>query len=92
MKGYRGKLMRWAKALAVAGALVHAGCTGQIRAAMIDHAHASTAAAVSLERAASALKCPEADGACPAVREVVSGQAQALRESAARLERAAHGE
>ncbi len=92
MKRYRDRLMRWAGALAAAGAMVGTGCTGQIRAAMIDHAHASAAAATTLDRAASALQCPEAGGTCPAVREAVSRQAQALRESAARLERAAHGE
>jgi hypothetical protein len=56
---------------------------------MIQHAHASAAVAMTLERAAIMLKCSEPSGTCPAVREVITGQAQALRDSTGRLERAA---
>ncbi len=84
--------LKWQRVLRVLGVfwvLVFAGCTGQVRAAMIQHAHASAAVAMTLERAASMLKCVEPSGACPAVREVITGQALALRDSTGRLERAA---
>lgn len=85
-------LKRLIRVFLVGGQVLCVGCTGQIRAAMIDHARASTAVATTLERAATTLQCPEPAGPCSAVREVVSGQAQALKDSAARLDRAAQGD
>lgn len=94
MKRYQHwhRFKKFVRALLVGGQVVCVGCTGQLRAAMIDHARASTTVATTLDRAATTLQCPEPAGSCGAVREVVSGQAQALKDSASRLDRAARGE
>lgn len=86
------RLKKLVRVLVASGQMVLIGCTGQLRAAMVDHARASTAVATTLERAATTLQCPDPAGPCGAAREVVSGQAQALKDSAARLDRAARGE
>lgn len=86
------RLKKFVRVFLVGGQVLCVGCTGQLRSAMIDHARASTAVATTLDRAATTLQCPEPAGPCGAVREVVSGQAQALKDSAARLDRAARGE
>ncbi len=91
-KPYWLRLKQLVRVFMIGGQVVCVGCTGQIRAAMVDHARASTAVAATLDRAASTLQCPQPAGSCDAVREVVSGQAQALKESAARLDRASRGD
>lgn len=68
-------------------------CGGVLRSAAYEHARASIAVAQTLERAASAVRCgelaAEAGAECKLAVRVVSDQAQALRDSARRLERSA---
>ena len=74
--------------------LLGCSCGSMLRSAAHEHARASLATAQTLERAAASLQCgglpPDAAAECRLVTRVISEQAQALRDSAARLERSAY--
>ena len=84
---------RICQAVCLLGILGGSSCGGVLRSAAHEHAQASVSVAQTLERAAAALRCgelaAEAGAECRSAVRVVSDQAQALRDSARRLERSA---
>jgi hypothetical protein len=73
-------------------ALLVGGCSGALRAAVVEHADASRTVAATLQKLPPTLHCEaltaEQSAACKVSVTILSGQAQALRDSADRLERA----
>lgn len=80
-------------ALTLGIGLLCGGCGVSLRAAVLDHAETSRSVATTLSRAAAVLRCEEMAAAgqapCRAGVSVIEAQAQALRDSAERLQRAA---
>lgn len=94
MKTKRSDTSRWIQGtVCLLAILVGSSCGSVLRSAAHEHAQASISVAQTLERAAAALRCgelaAEAGAECKSAVRVVSDQAQALRDSAKRLERSA---
>lgn len=75
------------------GLALSCGCGGALRAAAVEHAQASLAVAQTLKRAVAGLHCDggkdDAASPCKVSVGVIEEQAQALQDSAARLQRTA---
>jgi len=72
-----------------------AGCGGALRSAAYEHAQATRAVASTLKRAATLVQCEQsredAVVACKSSLQVIALQAEALEQSAARLQSASGG-
>ncbi len=67
-------------------ALGAAGCAGQLKGAMVEHAHSTRSVADTIKKALESIKCDAAAPACATAVTVIEDQVKALQDGAGKLE------
>ena len=67
-------------------ALCGSGCAGQLKGAMVEHAHSTRSVADTIKKALESVKCDAAAASCPIAVSVIEDQVKALQDGANKLD------